>query len=65
MSVCPIPPKGCGGCGTQWKNNKLVDCQRCSGKGEDTRSMTYEYRLALEIPMSVVQKWIQDPNWQI
>lgn len=26
--------KGCGGAGTIWKNNRLIDCPKCGGTGE-------------------------------
>jgi hypothetical protein len=36
--ICHIVKKGklvsCGGCGTIWKNNILVDCTYCGGFGE-------------------------------
>jgi len=38
-------PKGCGGAGTVWKNNILIDCPRCSGTGENKKGKepTYSY----------------------
>jgi hypothetical protein len=38
--VCP-PIKGCGGAGTKMVNDMVVDCSRCGGKGEDTRTQTF------------------------
>jgi hypothetical protein len=38
-ALCPERcNKHCGGCGTVWSNNRLVDCSTCSGTGENSKS---------------------------
>lgn len=42
--ICRKPPRGCGGCGTVFKNEILIDCPKCSGKGEHNGpEPTYNY----------------------